>query len=766
MARNNCGRRPVSRPNMLHLYFFSVGHGRYKDYISFLFKVLGLWFIIWLITSHLLGLLCLALLSTVDDTPYFDFAISTLHSIANTINCWINSDKFIPLLIQGTEGGYVDFFDIIAYTAGAIISGYLLIKMICSKRIITIADKIALTTIHSNSDDNAADDKKIKDDKCLVFRFATGGSTLYNIKAVLDFADEDARNNPIDPRIDHPIFEIPNGNDAYSELIGVHELYFPFDTKPKNGCGKTLGEFYTEHTNSNASNNMAGLSATLRIIANTASGIPVNSSNDFSIFIEENRRNIVIEGEFKPTLQTNRRYFKHYKRYHFKYFNEVELIKLTNLTARVSLTYGETLKVPFTPKSGDDAIASGTATLKLGDKVLATSSEPQEGGSFLLTYETARKGIAPGKQALTVTFKGTGHKPVTEFVETTLSPKALPVSVTSCLDKTWDGSDEVDGLVVKLLDAPLEGDVVTVSVTGAYASPDAGEQDVTLTLALSGDDAAWYTVSAPGLAGTINAAGIAGKLSLSGTPVFGETLTATYEPASGEQVSYAWTRDGRVIDGVTGSIYTLTREDVGARIAVVATASDANHAGSVTSHAVTVVKAAQDAPAAPAATATSHTTIEVEALADSPAGAKAEYSIDGGRTWQTETTFSGLDPETEYTVIARYQELDTHEASEVSEGTTVSTPAAPLPTFIVSVSAEGQGTVDGGGTYERGTSVTVTATAAEGHHFVAWLVDGEQVSAEASYTFVVEADVALVAQFEQHRNVQIHSHFNNGMSSR
>ena len=99
---------------------------------------------------------------------------------------------------------------------------------------------------------------------------------------------------------------------------------------------------------------------------------------------------------------------------------------------------------------------------------------------------------------------------------------------------------------------------------------------------------------------------------------------------------------------------------MGAQVAVVATASDANHAGSVTSDAVTVAKAAQDAPAAPVATATSHTTIEVEALADSPAGAKAEYSIDGGRTWQAETTFSGLEPETEYTVVARYQELDTH----------------------------------------------------------------------------------------------------------
>ena len=242
--------------------------------------------------------------------------------------------------------------------------------------------------------------------------------------------------------------------------------------------------------------------------------------------------------------------------------------ELADLTASDSLTYGETLTVTFTPKSDDDVIASGTATLKLGDTVLATVSEPQADGSFSLSYNTADKGVALGGQTLTVTFESTGYEAATGTVETTLSAKSLTVEVTSSLDKTWDGSDEVDGLAVELLGA-LEDDDVTVSATGAYASSNAGEQDVTLTLALSGDDAAWYTVSAPtDLTGTINAADIVGKLSLSGTPAFGETLTATYEPTSGEQVSYTWTRDGQVIDGATGSTYTLTKEDVGAQIAV------------------------------------------------------------------------------------------------------------------------------------------------------------------------------------------------------
>lgn len=118
--------------------------------------------------------------------------------------------------------------------------------MTWSKRVITIADKISLTTVHTTSavdaDDKGRDRGKV-DDRCLVFRFATGGSELYDIKAVLDFADETARINPIDPRINHPVFEIPEGNGTYSELLGVHELYFPFNTKTKNLHGKKTGRF-------------------------------------------------------------------------------------------------------------------------------------------------------------------------------------------------------------------------------------------------------------------------------------------------------------------------------------------------------------------------------------------------------------------------------------------------------------------------------------------------------------------------------------------
>lgn len=57
------------------------------------------------------------------------------------------------------------------------------------------------------------------------------------------------------------------------------------------------------------------------------------------------------------------------------------------------------------------------------------------------------------------------------------------------------------------------------------------------------------------------------------------------------------------------------------------------------------------------------------------------------------------------------------------------------------------GTISGDGAYEEGTSVTVTAEPNDGYKFVSWKEDGKVVSNEASYTFTVERDRQLVAEF-------------------
>ena len=57
------------------------------------------------------------------------------------------------------------------------------------------------------------------------------------------------------------------------------------------------------------------------------------------------------------------------------------------------------------------------------------------------------------------------------------------------------------------------------------------------------------------------------------------------------------------------------------------------------------------------------------------------------------------------------------------------------------------GTIQGAGTYDEGVSCTLIATANEGYSFVNWTDGGNQVSTEASYTFTVNGNRTLVANF-------------------
>lgn len=72
-----------------------------------------------------------------------------------------------------------------------------------------------------------------------------------------------------------------------------------------------------------------------------------------------------------------------------------------------------------------------------------------------------------------------------------------------------------------------------------------------------------------------------------------------------------------------------------------------------------------------------------------------------------------------------------------------------LYTVSTSVTPESYGTVTGAGAYQDGAQCTVTALPGEGNRFVAWTESGSQVSAEASYTFDVDGNRALVAVFEE-----------------
>lgn len=71
----------------------------------------------------------------------------------------------------------------------------------------------------------------------------------------------------------------------------------------------------------------------------------------------------------------------------------------------------------------------------------------------------------------------------------------------------------------------------------------------------------------------------------------------------------------------------------------------------------------------------------------------------------------------------------------------------PKPTYTITTSATVGGTVSGAGTYEQGSSVTLTATPENGYLFVGWTENNEQISTDESFTFIVDRDRTLAANF-------------------
>lgn len=96
-----------------------------------------------------------------------------------------------------------------------------------------------------------------------------------------------------------------------------------------------------------------------------------------------------------------------------------------------------------------------------------------------------------------------------------------------------------------------------------------------------------------------------------------------------------------------------------------------------------------------------------------------------------------------------YQFTQTRGATLGADGEPITpTPEGSARVFVTAL-GEG-GTVSGGGVFEVGTKVTVTATPAAQYAFKAWVKNGtsQVVSTSASYTFTLNEQTDLVAQFD------------------
>ena len=156
---------------------------------------------------------------------------------------------------------------------------------------------------------------------------------------------------------------------------------------------------------------------------------------------------------------------------------------------------------------------------------------------------------------------------------------------------------------------------------------------------------------------------LTGSVTIVGTAVFGEILTADTSQLSGTppgalgELTYQWKR------GITNigndQTYTLVQSDIGQTITVTVTA--ANYTGSVTSNPTGIVqKATQTPPPAPTLDSKTSTSITLNEITG------CEYRRDGGN-WQTSATFSDLTPNTCYKFTQRKAETATHLPSAPSE---------------------------------------------------------------------------------------------------
>ena len=123
--------------------------------------------------------------------------------------------------------------------------------------------------------------------------------------------------------------------------------------------------------------------------------------------------------------------------------------------------------------------------------------------------------------------------------------------------------------------------------------------------------------------------------------------------------------------------------------------------------------------------------------------------------WDYDTTpsYTGATPTKAATAQYTYafKGWDSAISTVTGEKTYTATYTATINSYAVNVSAnptEG-GTVNGGGTYEYGTDVTVTATANNGYTLVNWTKNGSVVSTNATYTFTATENCELVATFER-----------------
>lgn len=212
-----------------------------------------------------------------------------------------------------------------------------------------------------------------------------------------------------------------------------------------------------------------------------------------------------------------------------------------------------------------------------------------------------------------------------------------------------------------------------------------------------------------------------GTVTGGGTYNAGENVSLTATPSSG-YTFVNWTKGGTVVS--TNATYSFT-----------ATESATYTANFIAQYVITV-----NANPANGGTVTGGGTYNAGAQATLTATPNSGYIFKNwtknGNIVSTNATYT----------IANVDESATYTANFVTEHT-----------ITVTVNPAGGGTVSGGGTYEDGTSVTLTATPNANFAFVNWTKDGEIVSTSPIFSIIVSEDATYMANFARTYKITVNA---------
>lgn len=216
-----------------------------------------------------------------------------------------------------------------------------------------------------------------------------------------------------------------------------------------------------------------------------------------------------------------------------------------------------------------------------------------------------------------------------------------------------------------------------------------------------------------------------------GATTFCEGITVTLKTIEGAGYTYQWFKDGQPINGATAATY---------------------EAGQTGSYTVSITLGPNNAVSDPVQVTVNSKPVASITPVGSPNAIPVILNGSTGTGYTYQWYLNGMPingaTSASYTATAvGNYELEVYNGCyAVSSPLTVSNGSASSAVTTSAFPLAG-GTTSGGGTYANGTNVTVSATANSGYIFVNWNENGNVVSSNPVYTFVVTGDVNLVANF-------------------